>query len=209
MVITRSNVWNGEPSIAYGDLDLTTGANTVGRIHKNWDIAVTSGVKAITSMFKDFMGFDNINKMNLKNLKLYPISFSYELQYYTKKYYEGDSSWEQDFIDKHQKRLNEFRLHGIRMDKTDYENMTECLNEVCISYKLSDSEKRILSQNDDFRFEWYWLNITLKRTNVSDYCDVNGNYTELGATTLMLEQLGNSVIDRVELEDAPKEENVA
>ena len=209
MVITRSNVWNGEPSIPYGDSDFTTGANTVGSVHKNWDIAVTSGVKAITSMFKDFMGFDMINKMDLKNLKLHPVKFSYELQYYTKKYYEGDASWEQDFIDKHLQRLNEFRLHGLRMNKTDYENITECLSEVCISYKLSDSEKRTLSNKDDFRSEWNWLNITLKKAHVSDYCDVNGNYIELGATTLMLEKLGLSVLEKVEEEDTPKEENVA
>ena len=209
MVITRSNVWSGEPSIPYADLDLTTGANTVGSIHKNWDIAITSGVKAVTSMFKDFMGTKAINQMELKNLKLHPISFSYELQYYTKKYYEGDSNWDQDFIDKHEKRLNEFRLHGLRMNKTDYENITECLSEVCISYTLTNSEKRTLSNKDDFRSEWNWLNITLKKMHVSEYCDVNGNYIELGATTLMLEQLGLSVTDKVDKEDAPEKEDAA
>ena len=38
---------------------------------------------------------------------------------------------------------------------------------------------------------------------------MNGNYIELGATTLMLEKLGLSVLEKVEEEDTPKEENVA
>jgi len=208
-IITRSSVWNGEPTIEYGDTDISTGANTVKRIHDNWDIALSGAIEGIFDSYRDFMGYDNYHNINLKNLNLHILSFTNEVRYFTESYYKDTNSFSQDFIDDHKRIKNNFLNDKITMSKLDYSKLLSCVGQACVSYTLTSDEIKRQNETSAEHSGRNWLNVSLKSYEVGTSAYNNSGYVYISFLSTALRQLGQGVIDKIIEIDTPKEEDAA